>query len=71
MLGFVADAHPDPARPSEELEDARWFTREEVRAAQAREADPSLDDGHGLLLSPRLSIARWLIDHWAAGTSGA
>lgn len=67
MLGFVADAHPDEARTGEELEEARWFTREEVRAAQARELDPALDDGQGLLLSPRLSIARALIDHWAAG----
>ena len=67
MLGFVADAHPDEVRPSDELEDASWFSREDVRAAQAREADPALDEGHGLLLSPRLSIARWLIDHWAAG----
>ncbi|HEV8695074.1 MAG TPA: NAD(+) diphosphatase [Lysobacter sp.] len=66
MLGFVADAHPDEPRISDELEDARWFTREEVRAAQVREADSSLDDGVSLLVSPRLSIARWLIDRWAA-----
>ncbi|QSX79450.1 NAD(+) diphosphatase [Agrilutibacter solisilvae] len=70
MLGFIAHAHPDEVRTSDELEDARWFTREEVRAAQAREADPSLDDGEGLLVSPRLSIARWLIDRWAAGDAG-
>ena len=67
MLGFVADAYPDTPRISDELEDARWFTRAEVRAAQAREADPSRDDGTGLLVSPRLSIARWLIDRWAQG----
>ena len=67
MLGFVADAQPDEPRISDELEDARWFTREEVRAAQAREADPSRDDGTGLLVSPRLSIARWLIDAWVDG----
>ena len=66
MLGFVADAHPDQPRIGDELEDARWFTREEVVAAQAREADPAQDDGTGLLVSPRLSIARWLIDHWVA-----
>jgi NAD+ diphosphatase len=64
MLGFVAHAYPDEVRISDELEDARWFTRDEVRAAQAREADPSRDDGTGLLVSPRLSIARWLIDGW-------
>ncbi|WP_457096827.1 NAD(+) diphosphatase [Lysobacter sp. P5_B9] len=67
MLGFVADAHPDTPSTGDELEDARWFTREEVREAQAREADPTRDDGTGLLVSPRLSIARWLIDRWAEG----
>lgn len=66
MLGFLADAHPDEPRISDELEDARWFTRAEIRAAQAREADPASDDGAGLLVSPRLSIARWLIDGWVA-----
>ncbi len=67
MLGFVAHAHPDEPRISDELEDARWFTRDEVREAQAREADPARDDGTGLLVSPRLSIARWLIDSWVEG----
>lgn len=71
MLGFVADAHPDEPRVSDELEDARWFTRDEVRAAQAREADPGSDDGVGLLVSPRLSIARWLIDQWTASVSAS
>ena len=60
MLGFVADAEPDEPRANdEELEDARWFTRDEVGAAlrgQTRDA--------GLLLSPRLSISRWLIECW-------
>lgn len=65
MLGFVADAHPDEPRVGDELEDARWFTREEVRAAQRRETDPAADAGTGLLLSPYPSIARWLIDGWA------
>jgi NAD+ diphosphatase len=67
MLGFVARAHPDTPRGGDELEDARWFSRDEVVAAQARAADPSGDDGHGLLLSPRLSIARWLVDGWVDG----
>jgi NAD+ diphosphatase len=69
MLGFVADAHADTPRATDELEDARWFTRDEVRAAQEREADPSRDDGTGLLVSPRLSIARWLIDRWVDDAS--
>jgi len=70
MLGFVAEADPDEPRPSdEELEDARWFERGEVGAALRGE-----DTGSGLLLSPRLSISRSLIEHWyhaGAGAAGA
>ncbi|MDH5834402.1 NAD(+) diphosphatase [Luteimonas kalidii] len=65
MLGFVAEAEPDEPRPSDaELEDARWFTREEVGAALRGETRDS-----GLLLSPRLSISRWLVERWHAGES--
>ncbi|WP_202839456.1 NAD(+) diphosphatase [Luteimonas saliphila] len=67
MLGFVADAEPDePHASDEELEDARWFSRDEVGAAlrgETREA--------GLLLSPRLSISRWLVECWYAGDGAA
>jgi NAD+ diphosphatase len=67
MLGFVAQAEPDEPRVTGELEEARWFTVDEVRAAQAREAalDTADDDG-GPLLSARISIARWLIEQWLA-----
>lgn len=61
MIGFDADALPDTPRASDELEDARWFTRDELRAARERDVD---DDGAGIRLSPPLSIARWLIDGW-------
>ncbi len=62
MLGFVAEAEPDEPRANdEELEDARWFTREEVGAALRGETA-----GEGLLVSPRLSISRWLIERWYA-----
>ncbi|WP_460823906.1 NAD(+) diphosphatase [Lysobacter olei] len=61
MLGFTAEAEPDEPRVNDELEDARWFSLEDVRAAQHRGAE---DEGDGLLLSPRISIARWLIDAW-------
>ena len=61
MLGFTAQAEPDEPRVNDELEDARWFTLDEVRTAQQRRTD---DPGEGLLLSPRISIARWLIDAW-------
>ncbi len=60
MLGFYAEAEPDtPVAADEELEDARWFTREEVGAALRGETGEQ-----GLLLSPRLSISRWLIEYW-------
>src|SRR5690606_17200255 len=63
MLGFIAEAEPDVPRPSdEELEDARWFTREEVGdALEGRTRE------QGLLLSPRLSISRWLVEYWHRG----
>ena len=62
MLGFRARADGSQVpRVDGELEDARWFTREEVGAALARD---SHDDGTGLLLSPPISIARALIEDW-------
>jgi NAD+ diphosphatase len=67
MLGFAARAEPDEPRVTGELEAARWFTRDEVRAAEAREADEGSDrDDGGPLLASRISIARWLIDRWLA-----
>ncbi|MBJ6982297.1 NAD(+) diphosphatase [Luteimonas sp. MC1572] len=63
MLGFAADAEPDVPRCNDELEDARWFDRDEVGAALRGESG---DDG--LLLSPSISISRWLIEGWYAGT---
>lgn len=56
MLGFEADADPDPPKINGELEDARWFTVEEVGAAIRGEGE--------LLLSPQISISRSLIEHW-------
>jgi NAD+ diphosphatase len=59
MLGFGADAHPDPPQVDGELEDARWFSVDEIGAARERGGE-----GDGILLSPRISIARSLIEHW-------
>lgn len=66
MLGFIADAKPDVPTVDGELQDARWFTVEEVGAAMARRSD----EVDGLLLSPKISIARSLIDYWYAGMTG-
>jgi NAD+ diphosphatase len=55
MIGFRAWARPgSPARGSAELEDARWFTREEIHAGAA-------------LLPPVHSISRRLISAWMEG----
>ncbi len=63
MLGFVAHAEADmPDTRQDELEDARWFTRDEVvRALEGRNGENDLE------VSPRVSISRWLIEQWAAG----
>jgi NAD+ diphosphatase len=57
MLGFSAVADPQPVTVGAELQDARWFSaadlREQIAAGE-------------LLISPRLSISRWLIDDWLA-----
>ena len=54
MVGFHAEALPDPVRVGGELEDARWFTQEDVR-------------GGAVLLPPAHSISRRLIDAWLQG----
>jgi NAD+ diphosphatase len=52
MLGFHASAAPgSPVAVTQELEDARWFTREEVRAGS-------------ILLPPPHAIAHRLISQW-------
>lgn len=56
MLGYRATA--DPAQPidlsSQELDDARWFSRAQIAEAVTQ----------GLLLPPPVSIARHLVDRW-------
>lgn len=58
MVGFHAEGAPVEPVVSDELEQARWFTAAEIHAAVA---------SGELKLSPRLSIARWLIDSWLEG----
>ncbi len=70
MLGFAADAEPDEPHVSDELEEARWFTADEVRQACARgEWGGNADDGQGPVLSPSISISRWLIENWLRATT--
>jgi NAD+ diphosphatase len=54
MLGFLARALDTRVTLHDgELEDARWFSREEIRSG-------------AVLLPPRHAISRQLIDHWLA-----
>ncbi len=57
MLGFYAEGVSDAITiQQDELRDARWFTRAELRAPEA----------HGFALPRRDSIARRLIEDWMA-----
>ena len=69
MLGFFAEADaeaPDPV-VGDELEDARWFTRGEIATGLAASDAPSSGEPPPFAFSPRLSIARSLIEAWMAG----
>jgi NAD+ diphosphatase len=73
MLGFeVPWAGGEPRAQEEEIQDVRWFTRAEVAAAAELDVDgwggaPEEVPGDGLLLPPRLAIARRLLEHWLSG----
>jgi NAD+ diphosphatase len=56
MLGFTADAVDEAITiDPDEIADARWFTRDELRQPD------------GFVLPPDFSIARRLIEDWMAG----
>jgi NAD+ diphosphatase len=58
MLGFVARVEGDDALvlDPDEIEEARWFTRDELRSGAGPRALP-----------PPVSIARHILDRWVAG----
>ena len=58
MIGCYAEALTDTIRIDDELEDARWFTREDIRAALKR-ASPD-----GISMPPHGAIASLLIRDW-------
>lgn len=68
MLGFHAEAAADAPDPQvgDELEAARWFSADEVRAGLAA-GDAPPGETPPLAFAPRLSIARALIEAWLAG----
>jgi NAD+ diphosphatase len=64
MLGFTARSDGgEPRALDGELEDVRWFTRDEVAAALAGEES-------SLQLPPSVSIAHLLLERWATGRLG-
>jgi NAD+ diphosphatase len=67
MVGFQAVADADaPLRPAEgEIAEAMWVTRDEVRAA-LRAGDWAGAEGSRLLLPGAVSIARAMLEAWAA-----
>ena len=66
MLGFIANAEPDEPVAEEELEAARWFSAEEVRAGLANDWATADAEGEGIVLSSPISIARHVIRAWLA-----
>jgi NAD+ diphosphatase len=57
MLGFVARATEEELKiDHDEIEEARWFSREELRTGTGPQALP-----------PTVSIARHILDRWVAG----
>ncbi|MFI5426172.1 NAD(+) diphosphatase [Aeromicrobium sp. UC242_57] len=60
MLGFFGRALSTEIRvDQDEIEEARWFTRDEVTEMTA---------SSDLLLPPNVSISRWLLQEWHQGT---
>ena len=66
MLAYRAVCDPDavPDAGDDELDDVRWFTRDEVAAAATWGAGP------GLQLPGEVSVARHLIDGWLEADRG-
>jgi NAD+ diphosphatase len=59
MLGFRAEtADTAITVDAEEIAEARWYSRDDLRAAIA---------GGAVLIPPSLSISRWLIETWYGG----
>lgn len=75
MLGFHAawaggGVDGDPSPRDAELEDVRWCSRDEVAAAAQHDVGWVPTDDAGLVLPPRLAIARHLIEDWLASPAG-
>ena len=74
MVGFhaVADPEQEFAFNDGEIAEARWFTRDEVRAAWRPGTGAARPPSHPELLLPgSVSIAREIIESWAASDGDA
>ena len=69
MLGFLVPWESGEVGGSDpELQDVRWFTRDEVAEAAERNERWDVDGiGGTLQLPPRAAIARRLVERWLAG----
>ncbi|RZA20200.1 MAG: NAD(+) diphosphatase [Lysobacteraceae bacterium] len=70
MLGFIAEAEADEPVAGDELEQARWFDVDAVRAGLANDWTKADAEGEGIVLSSPISIARHVIRAWLAEHSG-
>ncbi|HBU61224.1 MAG: NAD(+) diphosphatase [Oceanicaulis sp.] len=61
MIGLMAEVEPGEVVPDDDLEDARWFMREEVRTLFNSEI--------ARMMPSHFSIARMLIERWLAAGS--
>ncbi|MEO5628156.1 MAG: NAD(+) diphosphatase, partial [Thermomonas sp.] len=64
MLGFIADADPDDPVVGDELQAARWFSADEVRAGLVGDWAQADGESDGIVLSSPISIARHVIRAW-------
>ena len=69
MLGFLVEwTGGEPGGNDPELQDVRWFDRDEVASAAERDEEWDHDAVTGTLqLPPRSAIARRLIEAWLGG----
>ncbi len=66
MLGFIAEAEADEPVAGDELEQARWFDADTVRAGLQNDWAKADAEGEGIVLSSPISIARHVIRAWLA-----
>jgi NAD+ diphosphatase len=67
MIGFLAEALTEEITvDAEELAEARWFTRDEIRDMVARAVAGSDDPARASLPAP-IAIAHHICRRWASG----